>query len=220
MAEETVDELESGTPLTEGPEEPIRSSRSEADRMLVRGVLEGDEKAFEQLVKKYRKSVYYLIFKMVRNPDDAEDLTQEAFAKSFSSLNSFDPKFAFSTWLFRIATNSCIDFIRRQRMQTLSLSQGGSGGTDDSPQYFLQISDNDPIADETMSRDQRREYMTEAVNRLPERYRMLIELRYFRELSYEEVAAEMNIPLGTVKAQLHRARELLNHVMKSIEESL
>lgn len=197
---------------------PSPSPRAQDDRRLVLAALGGEEKAYETLMKKYRKSVYYLIFKMVRNSDDADDLTQEAFAKSFSSLGSFDPRYAFSTWLFRIATNCSIDFIRRQRMQTLSISN--SPGNEETGQFYLQIKDNEPIPDESMLKQQRKDYMMEAVSRLPERYRMLIELRYYRELSYEEVATEMNIPLGTVKAQLHRARELLNNVMGNVEDTL
>jgi RNA polymerase sigma-70 factor (ECF subfamily) len=194
-----------------------RSSRSEEDRALIDAAKRGENRAFEKLLKKYYKSVYYLIFKMVRNAEDAEDLTQESFAKAFNSITTFDPKFAFSTWLFKIATNNCIDYIRRKKMQTLSLSQSPSG--DDNSGVTLQIADSDPVPDEVMLKKQRREIVARAVEALPERYQQLIQLRYFRELSYEEVAQELKIPLGTVKAQLHRAKELLNEALEDIKRT-
>jgi RNA polymerase sigma factor (sigma-70 family) len=190
----------------------------EQDRRLIVDAKAGNEKAFEQLMKRYHKSVYYLALKMVRNAEDAEDLTQESFAKAFASIGSFDPKYAFSTWLFRIATNSCIDHIRRKRLQTLSIDQGM--GNDEGGGQMLQIEDQDHNPYDQYLRNQRREYLNLALARLPERYQRLIDLRYYRELSYEEVAEELALPLGTVKAQLHRARELLMGELASMEKNL
>jgi len=185
------------------------------DLGLVKKAKEGDNKAFEKLLKKYRKSVYYMLLKMVNNTDDAEDLTQEAFAKAFNSLGRFDPKYAFSTWLFRIATNNCIDFIRKKRVSTVSIDSPYE--TDDGDSITFDIRDNDFNPDDLMLRKQRREYLQIAVDKLPDKYKQLVDLRYFQEMSYEEVADFLQLPLGTVKAQLFRARELLAEELKYLE---
>lgn len=185
------------------------------DLELVSRARSGDNKAFEKLLKKYRKSVYYMLLKMVNNADDAEDLTQEAFAKAFNSLGKFDSKYAFSTWLFRIATNNCIDFIRKKRVSTVSIDSPYENEDGDSMSFDIRDPDFNP--DDLMLRKQRKEYLQIAVDKLPDKYKLLVDLRYFQELSYEEVADELELPLGTVKAQLFRARELLAEELKHLE---
>jgi RNA polymerase sigma factor (sigma-70 family) len=191
------------------------SKNTRDDLELVKRAADKDPKAYEKLLKKYRKSVYYMLLKMVNNTDDAEDLTQEAFAKAFNSLHKFDSKYAFSTWLFRIATNNCIDFIRKKRVQTVSIDT--SYENDEGDSFSFDIKDPDDNPDELMLRKQRKEYLGMAVEKLPAKYRKLVDLRYFQELSYEEVADELELPLGTVKAQLFRARELLAQELKHLE---
>jgi RNA polymerase sigma factor (sigma-70 family) len=197
---------------------PKVSKNTQEDRALVAAAKRGENHAFERLLKKYRKSVYYMLLKMVKNPDDAEDLTQEAFAKAFNSIEKFDSKFAFSTWLFRIATNNCIDFIRKKRVQTVSIDAPVEGDDGSSMRFDVRDENLDP--NESMLKMQRKRYLTMAIERLPEKYRTLVQLRYFQELSYEEVANELQIPLGTVKAQLFRARELLNQELKNIKPQM
>ncbi len=191
------------------------SKNTRDDLELVKRAAEKDPKAYEKLLKKYRKSVYYMLLKMVNNVDDAEDLTQEAFAKAFNSLHKFDSKYAFSTWLFRIATNNCIDFIRKKRVQTISIDTPYEN--DDGDSFSFDIKDPEDNPDEVMLRKQRKEYLSIAVEKLPAKYKKLVDLRYFQELSYEEVAVELDLPLGTVKAQLFRARELLAQELKYLE---
>lgn len=188
------------------------------DRKLVARAKEKDPKAFEILERKYRKSVYYMLLKMVKNSDDAEDLTQEAFAKAFVSIEKFDSKYAFSTWLFRIATNNTIDFIRKKRVQTISIDSPLKG--DDGSSMRLDVKDRGPDPNQVMLKEQRKQYLAKALDRLPEKYRTLVELRYFQELSYQEVADELQIPLGTVKAQLFRSRELLSQELKNMKKQL
>jgi RNA polymerase sigma factor (sigma-70 family) len=197
---------------------PKVSKNTLEDRVLVAEAKKGDPKAFETLERKYRKSVYYMLLKMVKNADDAEDLTQEAFAKAFVSIEKFDSKYAFSTWLFRIATNNCIDFIRKKRVQTVSIDAPVSG--DDGSTMRFDVRDHNLDPNQTMLKKQRKQYLAKAIDRLPEKYRILVELRYFKELSYEEVANELQIPLGTVKAQLFRARELLSQELKAMKKQL
>jgi RNA polymerase sigma-70 factor (ECF subfamily) len=188
------------------------------DLELVKRAKKNDPKAFERLLQKYRKSVYYMLLKMVNNTDDAEDLTQEAFAKAFNSLAKFDSKYAFSTWLFRIATNNCIDFIRKKRIQTVSIDT--SYQNDDGDSMSFDIRDTSLNPNEVMLKQQRKEYLKKAVERLPAKYKRLVDLRYFQELSYEEVATELELPLGTVKAQLFRARELLSQELKHMQDKM
>lgn len=197
---------------------PQVSNNTKEDRKLVAAAKKGDNKAFQKLLKKYRKSVYYMLLKMVKNADDAEDLTQEAFAKAFNSIEKFDSKYAFSTWLFRIATNNCIDFIRKKRVQTVSIDTPVEG--DDGSNMRFDVRDEELDPNEAMLKEQRRVYLNKAIERLPEKYKVLVDLRYFRELSYEEVAQELQIPLGTVKAQLFRARELLNQELKNMKSQM
>lgn len=197
---------------------PPASPRAEEDRILIIAARNGEPKAFEKLMQRYRKSVYYTLLKMVRNEEDAEDLTQEAFTKAFASIHNFDAKYSFSTWLFRIATNNCIDFIRKKKLQTLSIhasnsESGNSSGVTD-------VKDEDMNPNEQMLSDQRKKIVHDAVEKLSPRYKQLIQLRFFQELSYEEIADTLELPLGTVKAQLHRAKDLLNQMMNHLEDKI
>ncbi|MCS6822115.1 MAG: sigma-70 family RNA polymerase sigma factor [Microscillaceae bacterium] len=172
----------------------------------------GDQKAFAELMERYRKPLYHTMLKMVKNADDAEDLTIEAFAKAFRGLHKFKKEYTFSTWLFRIATNNCIDFIRKKRLETMSIN--ASFKDDGGDEVGMDIKDHNLDPQEKTIRSQKIELMQLIVSKLPEKYQRLVDLRYFQELSYEEIAQEVNIPLGTVKAQLHRAKELLYDMVK------
>ncbi|MDO1447796.1 sigma-70 family RNA polymerase sigma factor [Rhodocytophaga aerolata] len=173
---------------------------------------EGDQKAYAELMKRYKKPLYHTILKMVRNVDDAEDLTIEAFAKAFKSLHKFKKDYTFSTWLFRIATNNCIDFIRKKKLETTSISS--SFRDDNGDDVGMDIKDINLNPQEEAIKSQKVEIMQLIITKLPPKYQTLVNLRYFRELSYEEIAEELQAPLGTVKAQLHRARELLYDLVK------
>lgn len=194
------------------------SARADEDKALIARIIDGDDKAFESLVQKYRKSVFYLVYKIVRNTDDAEDLTQDSFVKAYSFIHKFDPKYAFSTWLFKIATNNCIDFIRRRKMQTLSIDSPQN--FDEGSPMYIQVQDRGPLPSDSLLLKERKEILTVAIERLPERYRNLLRMRYFDELSYEEVAERLRLPMGTIKAQLHRARELLLFEMAGMQKNL
>lgn len=194
---------------------PLLSKNTKEDRVLVEKAQKGDNRAIEKLMRKYRKSVYYMLLKMVKNPGDAEDLTQEAFTKAFTSIERFDATYAFSTWLFRIASNNCIDYIRKKKVQTISIDAPIDGDDGSSIQYDIKDNNLDP--NEALLKQQRQKYLQMAIDRLSVKYRKLIELRYYNELSYEEIADELELPLGTVKAQLYRARELLGVELKNIE---
>jgi RNA polymerase sigma-70 factor (ECF subfamily) len=177
---------------------------------------QGDQKAYAELMKRYKKPLYHTILKMVRNVDDAEDLTIEAFAKAFRSLHKLKKDYTFSTWLFRIATNNCIDFIRKKRLETTSIS--ASYRDDNGEDVSMDIKDINLNPQEEAIKGQKIEIMQLIITKLPPKYQTLVNMRYFRELSYEEIADELQAPLGTVKAQLHRARELLYDLVKDKKE--
>ncbi len=188
------------------------SDKAKKDFALVERAKNEDQKAYAELLKRYRRPVYHLVLKMVRNQEDAEDLTIEAFSKAFKNLPKFNPDYTFSTWLFRIATNNCIDFIRKKKLSTTSIDTTfqDDGGDD----VRMEIKDKDLNPQEAAIRDQKIALVRAIVTKLPMKYQVLVRLRYFDELSYEEIAGEIDAPLGTVKAQLHRARELLYDLVK------
>ncbi len=195
------------------------SEKAKKDFEYIRRAIESnDEKAFAMLMVRYRRSVYHLVYKMIRNSDDAEDLTIEAFAKAFKNLEKFNPQYTFSTWLFRIATNHCIDFIRKKKLKTFSIDSAYSD--DNGDRVAIQIRDNNLDPQEIAIRKQKIEIIQLIVTKLPPKYQKLVSLRYFNELSYNEIAEELDAPLGTVKAQLHRARELLHDIMKKDRDKI
>ncbi|MDP4222551.1 MAG: sigma-70 family RNA polymerase sigma factor [Bacteroidota bacterium] len=184
------------------------SEKARNDLVLVEMAKNGDEKAFASLMNRYRDSIYFLLLKMVSNTSDAEDLTIEAFGKAFRNLDSFTPDFAFSTWLFKIATNNCIDFIRKKQTSPSPIDQL----QDDLDSLTVNIQSDLPDPEESLINDQKIAVLRGIVNQLKPRYRRLIELRYYKEYSYEEIAKELDLPIGTVKAQLFRAKSLLYNI--------
>lgn len=195
------------------------SDKAKKDYELVRAALdERDQLAYAELMDRYRESIYFMLLKMVNNKDDADDLTIEAFGKAFKRLHQYTPKFAFSTWLFKIASNNAIDFIRKKRIQAMSLDAGYTNEDGDSIQISVVDGDLDPI--QALQKKERVNKMREVVTKLKPRYRELIELRYFQEYSYEEISEELQIPLGTVKAQLFRARDFLFQIMKNTRDTI
>ncbi len=185
------------------------SEKAKQDLIIVEQARNGSEKAFATLMNRYRDSIYYMLLKMVNNPSDAEDLTIEAFGKAFRNLESYTPKFAFSTWLFMIATNNCVDFIRKKKASPSLLDQN----QDSMDILTANLQSDLPDPEESLINHQKIVALKEVVNQLKPRYKKLIELRYYKEFSYEEISSELNIPIGTVKAQLYRAKTLLYNVL-------
>ena len=190
---------------------PNLSEKAQYDYKLVQLAISGDEKAYAELLDRYKDAIYYMLLKMVNNRSDAEDLTIEAFGKAFKNISQYTPNYAFSTWLFKIATNNCIDFIRKKKANLVSLDQG----SDDQDNVGTPLQSDSPDPEEDMIKSQRMALTRSVVEKLKPRYKTLVELRYFKEYSYEEIANELNLPIGTVKAQLFRARELLFNILKN-----
>jgi RNA polymerase sigma-70 factor (ECF subfamily) len=187
-------------------------------KLIDRATIEGDQKAYAELMKRYKSPVYHMILKMVRNVDDAEDLTIEAFSKAFKNLHRFKKDYTFSTWLFRIATNNAIDFIRKKKLNTYSLN---TSFTDDSGEAVnIDVKDANLDPEEKAIKSQKIDLVRIFVDKLPAKYQRLVKLRYFEEYSYDEIAKELDAPLGTVKAQLHRARELMYDLVKNKKDHI
>jgi RNA polymerase sigma-70 factor (ECF subfamily) len=195
------------------------SDKARHDYGLVqRAVQHKDQKAYAELMDRYKESIFYMLLKMVNNSDDADDLTIEAFGKAFNRLHQYTPNFAFSTWLFKIATNNCIDFLRKKKKNVLSLDNRYNN--DDGDSLMIELKSEGLNPEQVAIREQKLVIMRNVVTRLKPRYRMLVEMRYFKELSYEEISKELDLPLGTVKAQLFRAREFLYNILKNTRDGI
>jgi RNA polymerase sigma factor (sigma-70 family) len=194
------------------------TGKAKRDFELVKAALErGEQNAYAELMRNYRDTLYFMMLKMTNNPEDADDLTIEAFGKAFKNLKQYTPDYAFSTWLFRIASNNCIDFIRKRRMnESISVNLHDQTANGDDLADILPSSTRTP--EEEIIRQQKIQAMRDVIDRLKPHYKKLIELRYYDERSYDEIASELNLPIGTVKAQLFRARELIFHILKNRPE--
>jgi RNA polymerase sigma factor (sigma-70 family) len=190
------------------------SNKALKDYDLVQAALDGDETAFARLLARYKDAIYFMLLKMVNNRSDAEDLTLEAFGKAFKNLHQYSPSYAFSTWLFKIASNNCIDFLRKKKGNLVPIEGSQDTSENESP---VKLKSKDPNPEERLIRKQKAILMRRVVRKLKPRYQTLVEYRYFKELSYEEIATELDLPLGTVKAQLFRAREMLFKLIDSTE---
>lgn len=195
------------------------NDKAQRDYQLVLAARDkGDQRAYADLMRYYREPVYLMLLRMTHSPVDADDLTIEAFGKAFRQLASYTPQNTFATWLFSIASNHGIDFIRRQHMRLVSLNTMSVNNDDDACEYPIPSDDDNP--EEDLIHRQRDKIMRDLVNRLQPRYRTIVKLRYFDGLSYDQIAQKLNLPLGTVKIQLRRARLLLAETIKNHRISL
>ncbi len=180
---------------------------------LIHDAIAGDQMAYAEIVHRFRGQIFSLILRMVRRRDEAEDLTQETFIKAFNSLPSFNAEYAFSTWLYKIAVNNCIDHFRKKRLKTFPLDNPIQVKDGELQRDFP---DNDGTPESGLMASERQKQIQDAIDSLPEKYRQAILLRHAYNKSYEEIAMELNIPIGTVKVRIFRAREMLK---KKLRES-
>ena len=191
----------------------MRKERNKKDFELVRKAKSGDGRAYDILMEQYHDAVFNIVYRMVRNKQEAEDLTQETFIKAYNSINSFKEEYAFSTWLFKIATNHCIDFFRKRKLKTYSMDEPVQYKEDEIKHEYAS---DDPTMEHRMIDSEKSRLIREAINKLPEKYRMAIILRHHEEKSYDEIAQILNLPLGTVKARIFREREMLKKHLKDM----
>lgn len=185
---------------------------SAEDEAIIRDILAGHVDAFATLERKYRRIVSFLVRKMIRNELDVQDLVQDTFVKAYAALPSFQFEYPFSRWLYKIASNRCIDHLRRKRFDAVSLDaplRSGDGGD-----LFMDPPDRDPMPDSLLLAKERSLMLREALLTLPEKFRQVIRMRHELELEYAEIAERLKQPLGTVKANLFRARKMLYHKLR------
>jgi RNA polymerase sigma factor (sigma-70 family) len=210
MAKSTRPHTSAARPSVDPKEQRKLESRAE-DSSLIQQALAGNDRAYKKLMSKYHDPIFNFIYKMVHDRQQVEDLTQEAFIKAFASLKNFNDEYAFSTWLYKIATNNSIDFIRKRKLQMYSIDKPIESKDSD---YTFELPDDSYEADRELISDQRTKLLNAAIARLPEKYRKVIRLRHVEEKSYEEIAVQLNLPIGTVKAHIFRAREVLYRALK------
>jgi RNA polymerase sigma-70 factor (ECF subfamily) len=199
---------------TTGNENGLKDpSQKKVVQALIEKALAGDQEAFTQLLKRHKRLAYQLAVGIVKNPTLADDLVQESFIKAFAALDRYNPQYAFTTWLCKIVTNHCLDHLRRKKIQACSLDEPieGRGGP-----IRREIADWSRNPEWLLLRKQRTLSIDQAIDSLPDRYRRVIVLRHKEDRSYEDIADILNIPLGTVKAQIFRARELLKKKLKGL----
>ena len=199
---------------------PCTTEKAKRDYILLRQALDhNDQKAYAELMKLYRDSIYYILVKIVKNTDDAEDLTLETFGKAFKYLDKYSPQYAFSTWLFRIAVNNSIDFIRHKNNIPQCVD---SELSDYEPEQLIEHTQSQvtPTPEDHVIDKQRVEMLRLAVRQLPDKYRKVVELRYFEDLSYEEISERLNISLSNVKIQLLRAKNMLSQLMVNVRNAI
>jgi RNA polymerase sigma-W factor len=182
-------------------------------RQTIEKALAGDQKAYEDLLKRYKNGIYTMIYQMVKNREETEDLVQETFIKAFNALATFNNNFAFSTWLYKIAFNNTIDAIRRKKLKTTPLDQPVRCKEGE---VMHEIRDDSTSPEKSYLFDEKRRFIQKAIDALPDIYRKVIILRHQEERSYEEISAMLKLPVGTVKARIFRAREILK---KQLQEA-
>ncbi|MCR4737223.1 MAG: sigma-70 family RNA polymerase sigma factor [Bacteroidales bacterium] len=201
-------------------ENPCTTDKAKRDYILLRKALDhNDQQAYAELMRLYRDSIYFMLIKIVKNSDDAEDLTLETFGKAFRYLDKYTPQYAFSTWLYRIAVNNSIDYIRHKNNSPQYIDDDLYTGT--AEQLIDRSQTNpSPTPEEEVIVKQRMQMLRSAVQQLPEKYRKVIELRYYDELSYEEISDMLNITLSNVKIQLLRAKNMLSQLMVNVRNAI
>ncbi|MBK6521632.1 MAG: sigma-70 family RNA polymerase sigma factor [Sphingobacteriaceae bacterium] len=185
--------------------------------MVQLALSKGDQKAYAELLQRYRESVYFMMLKMVNNKDDADDLTIEAFGRAFKKLDQYTPNYAFSTWLFKIASNNAIDFLRKKKLNNTISMDTRNENSDYDASNLVRSTHLNP--EEFYIKKQKVEMVRAVIDKLKPKYKELVELFYFQELSHEEISEKLNLPIGTIKAQLFRARDFLFELIKNSEHN-
>jgi RNA polymerase sigma-70 factor (ECF subfamily) len=189
------------------------------DQEVVVQAKTGQDAAYRELVRRYERPVFSLVYRMVRDRELAEDLAQETFVKALNAIESYRPEFKFSSWIFKIANNAAIDHLRRRELDTLSLDGSPNADTPDAMEATtLQISDRTETPLEELEARELGGAIETAIGRLRPEYRACILLRHVEGRPYEEIAEMLSLPLGTVKTYIHRARNELRQALGDLRE--
>ncbi len=186
-------------------------------KFINRALASGDPAAYSELMKLYRDPLYFMLYEKVSDQELAKDLTIESLGKAFQKLHLYTPDYTFSTWLFTVARNHCIDYLRKHKLPTISIDKMMLD--EDGKRTNFDLVSNDLNPEQKMEKKQRIAFLRQIVDQLKPVYRDLVKMRYFKELSYEEIAETLDIPIGTVKAQLHRSREQLFKILSGSRDT-
>ncbi len=197
---------------------PNFSSRSRYDYNLVIAAKDGDQRAYSELLDRYRSVVYYMLLKLIKNDRDADELTIEVFEKAFLKLHQYTPEYAFCTWLFKIAYNYGLDYLRKKARQRHVSIDNADENFDPESLYHLACPNPDP--EELLISKQKDNIIHNAVDKLKPHYRDLVHLHYFKEFSFVEIKDMLNMPLGTVKIRMFRSREILQNKLRRKKTTL
>lgn len=192
-------------------------SSEPTDQALAARAAKGDERAFREILRRYERPVFSLLYRMVRDRELAEDLAQEAFIRAYNAIGTYSPRYKLSSWLFKIANNLAIDYMRKRRLDTVSMDGAPNAVTEEEvAQTRLELESDDESPEEYAEHRELGDQIEAAIGKLRPLYRTATVLRHVEGCSYEEIASIMDLPLGTVKTYIHRARlelrELLAHL--------
>ena len=187
-------------------------------KLIKRALDQGDTTAYNELMKLYRDPLYFMLLEKVGDQELAKDLTIEALGKAFKKLHMYTPNYTFSTWLFTVARNNCIDYLRKNKIKTTSIDQFTIDN--DGKKNKIDIPSDELNPEGILIRKQKIAILRQVVDKLKPKYRELVKLRYFKEMSYEEISILLQIPIGTVKAQLYRSREQLFQIVSGSKDSI
>ncbi len=187
-------------------------------KLIEKAIKTGDPSAYNELMHLYRDPIYFMLYEKVGDQELAKDLTIEALGKAFKNLHMYTPEYAFSTWLYTVARNNCIDYLRKNKISTISIDKMIED--EEGKKNNFDIKSNDPNPESIIIKKQRISILRQIVDQLKPKYRELVKLRYFKEMSYEEISDILNIPLGTVKAQLHRSRGELFKILSGKKDAI
>jgi len=187
-------------------------------KLIKRALDQGDTTAYNELMKLYRDPLYFMLLEKVGDQELAKDLTIEALGKAFKKLHMYTPNYTFSTWLFTVARNNCIDYLRKNKIKTTSIDQFTIDN--DGKKNKIDLPSDELNPEGILIRKQKIAILRQVVDKLKPKYRELVKLRYFKEMSYEEISTLLQIPIGTVKAQLYRSREQLFQIVSGSKDSI
>lgn len=188
-----------------------KSVSNAEDIANITAVLNGNHEIFDKIQKKYKRMITAVIRRVVSNEMDIEDLVQETFIKAYNALGSYDQRYNFSSWLMKIATNHAIDFLRKRKLEMVSITTHSLENDDDD--FIIQIPDPNLLPDQSLSQKELENSINSILEKMPENFRKIIILRFQQELDYNEIAQKLSIPLGTVKATLFRAKKMLSALL-------
>jgi RNA polymerase sigma-70 factor (ECF subfamily) len=184
---------------------------NENEILLIKRSQKGDINSFEELIKEYKKIAYNIALKMLKNKEDAEDVSQEALIKVYKSINRFNMDSSFKTWLYRIVVNTCLDHVRKNKENPISIDQPIRSGHDE---FYMDVEDNRPTPQEVLETKLTQKMVMDAVNELEEDFKSIIILRDINDLSYEEIAEVLECNIGTVKSRISRGRQKLKEILE------